>query len=93
MTPAHLRHIITARNLGGTEISSCRINNIFVAVLSPLTGLFSTDVVWHVPGDRPISGVHRGRDAAFAALAKTVELRGGSFKIELHDVLANDEHA
>ena len=60
--------------------------------MAALTELFDTDVVWHVPGTSPISGVHTGREAVFAVFAKTVELTGGSFKIELHDVLANDEH-
>ncbi len=60
--------------------------------MAVLTELFAADVVWHVSGTSPISGVHRGREAVFAAFAKTVELSGGSFKIELHDVLANDEH-
>ena len=60
--------------------------------MAVLTELFAADVVWHVAGTSPISGVHRGREAVFAAFAKTVELSGGSFKIELHDVLANDEH-
>ncbi len=48
--------------------------------------------MWHVAGTSQISGEHRGREAVFAAFAKTVELSGGSFKIELHDVLANYEH-
>ena len=61
--------------------------------MAVLTELFAEDVVWHVTGDNPISGVHRGREAVFGIFAKTVELSGGSFKIELHDVLANDEHA
>ncbi len=61
--------------------------------MAVLTELFAADCVWHVPGDSQISGEHRGREAVFAAFAKTVELSGGSFKIELHDVLANDEHA
>ena len=60
--------------------------------MAVLTNLFAEDVVWHVAGTSPISGEHRGREAVFAAFAKTVELSGGSFKIELHDVLANDEH-
>jgi ketosteroid isomerase-like protein len=60
--------------------------------MAALTELFAADCVWHVPGNSPISGEHRGREAVFAAFAKTVELSGGSFKIELHDVLANDEH-
>ena len=60
--------------------------------MAVLTNLFAENVVWHVPGNSPISGEHRGREAVFAAFAKTVELSGGSFKIELHDLLANDEH-
>ncbi len=58
-----------------------------------LTELFSENVVWHVAGSNPISGEHRGRDAVFAFFAKVTQLSGGTFKIELHDVLANDEHA
>ena len=61
--------------------------------MATITDLFAENVVWHVPGDSPISGEHRGRDAVFAVFAKTGQLSGGTFKIELHDVLANDEHA
>jgi ketosteroid isomerase-like protein len=57
-----------------------------------LTDLFSEDVVWHLPGRNLISGEHRGRDAVFAVFAKVAQLSAGSFSIELHDVLANDEH-
>ncbi len=61
--------------------------------MATLTELFAEDVVWHVPGNSQISGEHRGRDAVFGVFAKVGQLTGGSFKIELHDVLANDEHA
>ena len=61
--------------------------------MAVLTELFAADVVWHLPGDNPISGDHKGRHAVFAVFAKVAELTGGTFKIELHDVLANDEHA
>ncbi len=61
--------------------------------MATLTDLFAEDVVWHLAGNNPLSGVHRGRDAVFAIFAKTVELSGGTFKIDVHDVLANDEHA
>ena len=61
--------------------------------MATLTDLFSEDVVWHFPGNNQLSGVHRGRDAVFAIFAKTTQLSGGTFKIELHDVLANDQHA
>ena len=57
-----------------------------------LTELFSEDVVWHLSGDNLISGEHKGRDAVFAVFAKTMELTGGTFNIDLHDIVANDEH-
>ncbi len=58
-----------------------------------MTELFAEDVVWHLAGNNPLSGVHRGRDTVFAIFAKTTQLSGGTFKIDLHDVLANDQHA
>ena len=60
--------------------------------MATLTDMFSEDVVWHQAGTSPISGEYRGRDAVFAFLARFAELSGGTFRIELHDVLANDEH-
>ncbi len=61
--------------------------------MATITELFSEDVVWHLPGNNQLSGVHRGRDAVFAIFAKTTQLSGGTFKIDVHDVLANEQHA
>ena len=61
--------------------------------MAALTGLFAEDVVLHQPGNNQISGEHKGRDAVFAVFGKLAQLSGGTFRIELHDVLANDEHA
>jgi ketosteroid isomerase-like protein len=60
--------------------------------MAALTELFSPDVVWHLPGNNQLAGTHRGRDAVFATFAKTAQVSGGTFKVELHDVIANDEH-
>ena len=57
-----------------------------------LRELFDQDAVWHVPGRSPLSGDHRGMDAILGNFAKTAELSGGTFRIDLHDVVANDEH-
>ena len=51
------------------------------------------DAVWYVPGRNQLSGDHRGVDAILGFFAKTMELSGGTFRIDLHDVVANDEHA
>ena len=61
--------------------------------MAALTNLFAEQVVWHLPGDNQISGEHRGRNAVFAVFAKVGQISGGTFNIELHDVLANDHHA
>jgi uncharacterized protein len=51
------------------------------------------DGVWHTPGRNQISGDHRGVDAILGFFAKTAELTGGTFRADLHDVVANDDHA
>ena len=60
--------------------------------LEELTRLFAEDVVWHAGGRGRLSGDKRGRDAAFAYFGQLGELTGGTFRAELHDVVANDEH-
>ncbi len=54
---------------------------------------FAEDIVWHLPGRNPLAGDYRGIDEVFALFARNVELTEGSFRLEVHDVLANDEHA
>ena len=61
--------------------------------MATLTELISEDVVWHAPGTSQISGDFRGRGAVFAWFGRIAELSGGTFRIEVHDILANDEHA
>lgn len=54
--------------------------------------LLAEDVVWHAVGRGPLAGDYRGYDEVFGLFAKTFELSGGTFSIEIHDVVANDEH-
>ena len=58
-----------------------------------LRALFDPDAVWHAPGRSPLSGDHRGVDDILDFFARTMELTAGTFRVELHDVVANDEHA
>ena len=58
-----------------------------------LRELFDQDAVWHVPGRSQLSGDHRGVDTILGHFAKIAELTGGTFRTEVHDVVANDEHA
>lgn len=54
--------------------------------------LLAEDVVWHLPGRHPLSGDHRGRDTVMAAIRRFDDL-SATLQLEVHDVLANDEHA
>lgn len=47
------------------------------------------DMEYHLGGDTPVSGDLKGRDAFLGLRART----GIKGTFELHDVLANDEHA
>jgi ketosteroid isomerase-like protein len=61
--------------------------------LDTLRDLFADDILWHVPGNNPLAGDYKGQDEVFGFFAKIAQETGGTFKLELHDVLANDEHA
>ncbi len=53
------------------------------------------EVVWHSLGGElnPIGGDHAGKGEVLSFLAKTLEMTDGSLGIEIHDVLASQEHA
>jgi ketosteroid isomerase-like protein len=54
--------------------------------------LLDDNVVWHTPGNSFLSGDYEGKAAVFEFFGKLMEATGGTFRLELHDVLANDEH-
>lgn len=60
--------------------------------LEALRRLFAPDIVWHVVGNNPLSGDYRGIDAVFEFFGKVFTETGGTFKNDVHDVLANDSH-
>jgi uncharacterized protein len=53
---------------------------------------FADDIVWHVGGRSQLAGDYKGKEQVFGFLAKLPELTGGTFRLELHDVIGNDEH-
>ena len=56
---------------------------------------YTDDAVLHYPGRNVLSGSHRGKDEIRAWGRKFGELLGpeGCLTRDLHDILANDEHA
>lgn len=60
--------------------------------MDTIRGLFADDIAWHAPGRSPLAGDYHGMDSVLAFFGKTLELSGGTFRLDLHDVVANDEH-
>ena len=53
---------------------------------------FHEDILWHVPGDNVLSGDYKGHEEVMGFFGRLMQETGGSFKLELHDVLANGQH-
>ena len=53
---------------------------------------FTDDVVFHIAGRNPLSGVYRGKHEVLTKLFQAWEEAFGGLEIDVHDVLANDEH-
>jgi ketosteroid isomerase-like protein len=51
----------------------------------------SPDITWHVPGSSPLSGDYKGHDQVGAFFAATMELSGGTFTIDVEDILAQQD--
>lgn len=60
--------------------------------MDTLAETFHPDVVWHNPGQGLVAGDYRGREAVFAGFQREFQLTGGTYRPQLHDVLANDKH-
>ncbi|MDP8974827.1 MAG: nuclear transport factor 2 family protein [Actinomycetota bacterium] len=54
--------------------------------------VFSADIVLHVAGRNLLSGEYRGVDGVFGFFGKLFELSGGTFHLDLHDIVADDHH-
>ena len=55
--------------------------------------IFDQNMVLHVGGRNPLAGDYHGVDEVFGFFARVVELSSGTFQTQLHDTVANDEHA
>ena len=53
---------------------------------------FADGIRLHYPGRSPLAGDYDGIVQVLGFFGRAVELSGGTFRTELHDVIANDEH-
>lgn len=60
--------------------------------MDTINELFADDVVWHIGGRSALSGDYEGKEQVFGFFAKLLELSDGTSKVEVHDLLASDDH-
>ncbi|MFQ5948796.1 MAG: nuclear transport factor 2 family protein [Acidimicrobiia bacterium] len=57
-----------------------------------LSDLIAEDVAWHVGGHNILTGEYKGREAVFGFFGRLAEETGGTFKLGIHALMADDEH-
>ena len=57
-----------------------------------LRQLIHPDIVWHVPGRNALTGEYKGIDEVLGLFGRLASLTDGTFRSDLHDVVAGDEH-
>ena len=54
--------------------------------------MLTDDVRFHFPGRNPLSGEYKGKEPAIQLLVKIAHWTRNTLRIQLHDVLANEQH-
>ncbi len=54
--------------------------------------IFAPDLAWHFPGRSAIGGTFTGEEVFGRFFATLMERSAGTFRVEVHDILANDQH-
>ncbi|HET8582467.1 MAG TPA: nuclear transport factor 2 family protein [Jatrophihabitans sp.] len=60
--------------------------------LDTVAKLFDPNIRWHIAGRSQLAGTYTGHEEVFGFFGKLMELSGGTFGIEIHDMLASDDH-
>ena len=61
--------------------------------MEALFAAFADDITFHVPGRTPVSGDHRGKEQLSVFFQKVGEVSAGTIHLDVHDVVASDQHA
>lgn len=78
--------------------NAARLRALFAAFratdLTTVLEIIPEDAVWHFPGrGGQLAGSHRGREAILQFLLRVQSLTGGTFHLDLVDIVANDQRA
>lgn len=95
--PWLLRTRITSAPRGSTNPNEVLIRKAYDAFgsgdLDTIGKLFADDIAFHVPGKSPLSGDHVGRDQVFEVFSLLAQITGNTFRTDVYDILASDQHA
>lgn len=61
--------------------------------LDTVMSIFADDIAWHIGGDSELAGDYKGHQEVLGFFGKLMELSEGTFRLSVHDILANDRHA
>jgi ketosteroid isomerase-like protein len=54
--------------------------------------VLADDIKWHAGGRSPVAGDYEGHEGVVSFVTKLMELSGGTFRPEVHDITASDDH-
>lgn len=60
--------------------------------MDAITKVFAADISWHIAGRSELAGDYRGHAEVFGFFGQLAELSGGTFQLEVHDLMATDDH-
>ena len=71
-----------------------RVHSAIVSAdLDAMRELFTSDVVWHVGGQGPLAADFKGIKPVLGLFGRLYDMADGTLAYDVHDVLADDEHA
>ncbi len=60
--------------------------------MDTVLSIYADDITYHVGGANQLTGEYKGAQEVMGFLGQVMELSGGTFRLEVHDILANDGH-
>jgi ketosteroid isomerase-like protein len=60
--------------------------------LETIDRLLADDIVWHSAGTSVLAGEFDGKQAVLELFGRVLEVTGGTFRQDVHAILADDEH-
>ena len=60
--------------------------------LEPLLGSLTDDISWHDSTLGPVAGDYTGKDQVLGFFGKMMDVYGGTLRLEVVDILANENH-